>query len=69
MTASEAVPAASLSPGDVITEIDTPSGPWYTVLSTGTGHLTVDGSPVEHATLPVVLPVRPGDHVLRRERC
>ena len=69
MTAPEAVPATSLLPGDVITEIDTPSGPWYTVLSTGTLHLTVNGSPMEHETLPVVLPVRPRDHVLRRARC
>ena len=68
MTSVEAVFATALSPGDTITELDTPSGPWYTVLSLGRDGVTVDGS-LDDEVLPVPLSVGPRDLVLRRERC
>jgi hypothetical protein len=67
MTGVELIPARSLSPGDCITEIDTPAGPWYSVLSVDVDRLTVDGSlDLAHAPLPVSLQVAAQDHVLRR---
>ena len=70
MTSADAVLATALSPGDVITEVETPSGPWYTVLSRGEHHITVDGSQGSTGPpLPVTLPVAARDLVLRRSRC
>lgn len=69
MTPGEVVSAGSLRTGDLITETDTPLGPWYTVLSIHAGQLTVDGSTQDDEPLPVVLPLRPSDVVLRRVRC
>jgi hypothetical protein len=67
MTGVEQVLATSVSPGDYITEIDTPAGPWYTVLSLGEDCVTVDGShDPTHPPLPVSLPVGLHDLVLRR---
>jgi hypothetical protein len=69
MTSAEVVPARSLRAGDLVTETDTPSGPWYAVLNVKSDRLTVDGSTQEDEPLPVVLPLRPGDMVLRRLPC
>lgn len=69
MTSADAVLATALSPGDVITEVDTPTGPWYTVLTVDRGLITVDGSTDADHPLAVALSVRGTDLVLRRSRC
>lgn len=66
----EAVHATALSPGDIITEIDTPDGPWYTVLSLTANSVTLDGSQEPTCSpLAVTLSVEPRDLVLRRPPC
>lgn len=67
---AQPVLAASVKPGDPITEVHTPSGPWYLVLSVEKALLTLDARlEATDRPVPVTLPVRAHDVVLRRRPC
>jgi hypothetical protein len=59
--------AAKLLPGDEITEIDSPQGPWYRVLLIDPTSLTLDGRlPGDEEPLVVSVPLGASGAVLRR---
>jgi hypothetical protein len=56
-----------LMPGDMITEVDTPAGPWYEVVRRDEHSLTVDGRlATDEPQLLVSLSYSPSGAVLRR---
>lgn len=68
MTTTETVPASSVLPGDRVTEVGTPKGPWYRVLDVDSEAITVDAG-LGNEVLPVTLPFRQTDVVLRVRTC
>jgi hypothetical protein len=59
---------AELLPGDEITEIDSPQGPWYRVLMIDLTSLTLDGRlPGDEEPLVISLPLVGSSTVLRRK--
>lgn len=62
---TEIVSAYDLGAGDLITEVDTPDGPFYRVFRTTRDAIEVDGDPFGERALYVTLPVRETDKVRR----
>lgn len=62
---TERVVTCRLRPGDLVTEVDTPHGPFYRVLEASDAWLVLDAGAAPDETLPVRLPTRPADAVLR----
>lgn len=56
---------SALVPGDLITEVDTPAGPYYRVLAATAAVLIVDASLPGDPELPTTLPVVGNGVVLR----
>lgn len=53
--------------GEFITEVETPGGPWYQVLEVSTSSVVVAGGTHDDSyDLPVEIPLRSSDVVLRR---
>lgn len=58
---------AELAPGDMITEVDTPGGPWYQVVTRDERSITLDARlAADEPELLVSLEFSPGGSVLRR---
>jgi hypothetical protein len=66
MTKTERVEAKTLKAGDMITEIDTPDGPFYPVVKVNAKSIVVDAAEEwDDTPLPVRLPIAAGTLVLR----
>lgn len=67
---AELARAADLARGDVITETDTPAGPWYTVVAMTADTLTIDGTSPDKDADPILitLGIAADAYVLRRPR-
>ena len=58
---------ADLAPGDMITEVDTPGGPWFQVVARDEGSITLDARlSAAEPELLVSLEFAPSGSVLRR---
>ncbi len=58
---------ADLAPGDMITEVHTPGGPWYQVVARDERSITLDARlTADEPSLPVSLEFSPSGSVLRR---
>lgn len=63
MTASTLCKASELTAGDLVTESDTPEGPFYVVLKTNPKSVLVDAAFDGDEPLPIRLPIRASDMV------